>query len=396
MPPVNQEGEIVSRRLKLGASGVHMPPIELGQETARAYEGLDVDFLCYYDQLNLTIPRSIWTPEIVPAAEIWDIDAWLEPWIAITAAALATERIEFFTICDALRRPPALLAQLALSMSHATRGRFGLFLGAGEAKQFAPYGLPRQKPFAHHENALEIIQRFLASTEPVDFRGPIWSLDGAIVGLGPYEGRPPKIAVAGGPGKAMRFGATLADGWMIYLPPCCSAEEYAELVATFRRLGEEAGKDPDSLIVFAAMATIVGETEEKVDEACRNPVLRWDAASLVPHAGAFERMTGAPNPLGDWSYPRDLIPMQISHEHALAIAAQVTPDQVRQTRFAGTPDSVAKQFQPYIDAGATHVLVADYCGLVTTGSYSEAESSTAVADLLTAIRAGNPAGAPVV
>jgi phthiodiolone/phenolphthiodiolone dimycocerosates ketoreductase len=274
-------------------------------------------------------------------------------------------------------------------MSHVSRGRFGLFLGAGEAKQFAPYGLPREKPFAHLEDALRIIRKFLDSTQPVDHDGKIWSLDQAIVGLDAYESRPPTIAVAGGPGKAMRFGATLADGWMIYLPPCCSADEYAEQVAEFRRMGEEAGKDPDSLIVFAAMATIVGETEEKVEEACRNPVLRWDAASLVPHAGAFERMTGAPNPLGDWSYPRDLIPMQITKEHALKIADQVTPEQVRQTRFAGTPDSVAKQFQPYIDAGATHVLVADYCGLVTTGSYSEAESSTAVADLFVAVRQNN-------
>jgi alkanesulfonate monooxygenase SsuD/methylene tetrahydromethanopterin reductase-like flavin-dependent oxidoreductase (luciferase family) len=59
-------------------------------------------------------------------------------------------------------------------------------------------------------------------------------LDQAIVGLDAYAGTPPRIAVAGGPGKAMRYGATLADGWMIYLPPCGSAEQYAEHVTEFR------------------------------------------------------------------------------------------------------------------------------------------------------------------
>lgn len=377
-------------RLKVGGSGVHMPPIELGQQTAQAYEALGLDFLCYYDQLNLTIPRSIWTPDIVPAAAVWDIDAWLEPWIAITAAALATENIEFFTICDALRRPPALLAQLALTMSHASKGRFSLFLGAGETKQFTPYGLPRDKPFGHLEDCLTIIGKFFESNDTVSHQGRIWDLDRAIVGLGAYQDRPPKLCVAGGPGKAMQFAATLADGWMVYLPPSCSAEQYAEHVADLRRMREEAGKDPETLIVFGAMATVVGDTEQIVDEACGNAAMRWDAASLVPHPGAYERMTGKPNPLGDWSYPRDLIPMHISRERALEIADQVTAEDVRKTRFAGTPSSVADQFQPYIEAGITHVLIADYCGLVSTGSYSEAESSTAVADLVTEIRKRNP------
>jgi len=378
--------------LKIGGSGVHMPPIELGQATAKAYEDQGLDFLCYYDQLNLTIPRSIWTPDIVPAAAVWDIDAWLEPWIAITAAALATERIEFFTICDALRRPPALLAQLALTMSHASKGRFTMFLGAGETKQFQPYGLAREKPFGHLEDCLKIIGKFFESCDPVDYQGKIWNLDRAIVGLDAYAGTPPRMCVAGGPGKALNFAATLADGWMVYLPPSGSAEEYAENVADLRRMREQAGKDPDTLTVFGAMATVVGDTEEIVDEACSNAAMRWDAASLVPHPGAYERMTGKDNPLGDWSYPRDLIPMQIPRERALEIADQVTTEDVRRCRFAGTPSSVADQFQPYIDAGMTHVLIADYCGLVTTGSYSEAEQSTAVADLVTEIRKRNPEG----
>ena len=56
------------------------------------------------------------------------------------------------------------------------------------------------------------------------------------------------------------------------------------------------------------------------------------------------------------------------------------------TVAVGHTDATADVTLAAIDAGATHVLVADYCGLVTTGAYSEAESSTAVADLFAAVR----------
>lgn len=351
--------------LKFGTSGVLFPPITLGAQAAKGYEDAGVDFLAYWDQLNLITPRSIWTPDLVPAAEYWNIDTWLEPYPAMTAAALATERVEFMTVNDSLRRPPALLAQLSLTMSHVTEGRFFHCLGAGETKQFTPYGLARSKPFGHLEECLKIIRMFHESTEPVNYEGPIWTLNDAIVGLHPFEGTAPKLMVAGGPGKAMQFGATLADGWMTYVPCCASAEQYAEQVAAFKAQAERAGKDPEDLIIMVGLANLIAEDENILDEIARNTAIRWEVAAMWPEGESFKRVLGRDNPLGaNWSYPRDLVPMSITREHAISIADQITPDDVRTARFLGTPQQVTDQVQPWIDAGATHVLSYNFAGFV--------------------------------
>lgn len=56
--------------------------------------------------------------------------------------------------------------------------------------------------------------------------------------------------------------------------------------------------------------------------------------------------------------------MSISREYAISIANQITPDDVRKARFLGTPSQVADQVQPWIDAGATHVLSYNFAGFV--------------------------------
>jgi phthiodiolone/phenolphthiodiolone dimycocerosates ketoreductase len=354
--------------LKFGTSGVLFPPIALSAQAAKGYEAGGVDFLAYWDQLNLITPRSIWTPDLVPAAEYWNIDTWLEPYPAMTAGALATERIEFMTVNDSLRRPPALLAQLGLTMSHVSQGRFFQCLGAGETKQFRPYGLTRSKPFGHLEECLKIIQMFYDSTEPVSYEGPIWTLQDAIVGLHAYQNTPPRLMVAGGPGKAMQLGATLANGWMTYVPGCASPEQYAEQVAQFKRSAEQAGKDPDDLIIMVGLANLIAEHEGILDDIANNIAIRWEVAAMWPDGESFKRVLGRENPLGaGWSYPRDLIPMSISRDYAISIANQITPDDVRKARFLGTPRQVADQVQPWIDAGATHVLSYNFAGFVAPG-----------------------------
>jgi phthiodiolone/phenolphthiodiolone dimycocerosates ketoreductase len=376
--------------LKFGLTGISFPPIEAGMEAAKAYEAAGVDFLAYWDQLSLTIPRSIWTPDLVPAAQSWDIDTWLDSWQAMAAAALVTEKIEFMTVCDSCRRPPPIVAQQALTLNNISKGRLLLCMGAGETKQFAPYGLPRDKPFGRLEEGMKILRKFFESNEPIDYDGPIWQLKNAIVGLGAYEGQPPPLMIAGGPGRAMRIAGELSDGWMSYLPPCGTPEMYAEQVQDLRRLTEASGRDPDALVIMLGTACLIADTEEKVDEVCRNPAARWDAAALCPDGESFRRMCGRDNPLGsEWSYPRDLIPMDVDRDDALKIIDQLTPDDVRAARFCGTPAHVADQLQPYIEAGASHVLVLNYADLLLTGDFGDSTGGSATLETVDIMRKRN-------
>lgn len=361
------------RDVKYGTNGVEFPPPEANVAACQGYEAAGFDFVVYWDQTCLTIPRSIWTPDLVPAANLYNIDEWMEPWPLMTAAAMSTKRIRIgLTASDVIRRPPSIIAQLALTLDHFAKGRFFIALGAGEMKQCAPYGIVREKPFTRLEEALKIVRLLWENNEPVDYDGPIWKLKDAIIGLKPYQGRGPELLVAGGPGKPLRFAATLADGWVTYFPPTGDAESYSKEVAEFRRYAEEAGKDPENMTRMALFRVVLKDNEAQVEEATHNAALRWDSAALVPGPQAWERH-GRVNPLGaDFAYSRDLIPMAWSREDALKVVEQVPPEMVRKMSFCGTPEQVAGMIQPFIEAGCNHVMIGDYGSLVTSGDMGQA------------------------
>jgi phthiodiolone/phenolphthiodiolone dimycocerosates ketoreductase len=373
------EGKMTKKRLQFGIGGMLVPPAELNVTSVQRYEKEGFDFVAYWDILCSFIPRSIWTPDIVPAAEYFDIDCYMDAYALMAQAAAVTSKIEIGLFAtDSLRRPPAILAQSFLTIDHIAKGRAWFAMGAGEAKQFAPYGLPREKPLAHLEECLKIIRLLGESDGLVDYEGPIWNLKNAILSLPPYNKKMPPLYVVTGPGRGMEICGKYSDGWGTFLPPTGSPEWYAEQVKNIKQIAEANGKDPEQLDFIGGVMAIIAPTEDLVDQATQSPALRWDAAALVSGPDAWKRF-GQKNPLGEgWSYPRDLIPMDWSREDTLKIASQVAPEMLRNLRSCGTPQSVADQLQPYIDAGVNKILIANYAELVLTGGWGDATSGNGV------------------
>jgi phthiodiolone/phenolphthiodiolone dimycocerosates ketoreductase len=362
------------RDVKYGALGIHFPPVEAHFEAARMYEASGVDFMVWADQMSLTIPRTIWTRDLVPSADVWDIDCYMDPFVMITAASSVTESMALgITAVDATRRTPASIAQQALSVDHYCRGRFFLAMGAGEQKQFAPYGLARNKPFAHLEESMKIIRMLWEADGPVSYDGPIWKLERATMVLEPYRGKSPLLLVAGGPGRAIEIAGRYADGWVTYIPTCGDPDWYAEQVRTVKQEAEKNGRDPEKLIFYIAAMSIIDETEERIEEWISHPVLRWDAQAVVPHAATYEAWGEGPHPQGTgYSYPSMLIPQNWTREDALRIAEQVTPGAVRRARATGTPNQVANEIQGYIEAGANWLNLVNYTTLLGSGDFGDA------------------------
>ena len=361
------------QNVKYGMFSVQFPPMDLNTQAAQFYEKAGLDFIAYSDQTCFTIPRSIWTPDIIPAAEFVDVDTALEPLVMMSQAAMVTEKIELGLMAmDVFRRAPPVIAHGILSLDQLSKGRTHFYLGAGEMKQFKSYGLPREKPFTHLEECMKIVLKLVESDGPVNYQGKIWNLENALMTLQPYENKPPKIGCVGG-GKAMDFAGELGMGWGVFLPPCGDPEVFAAGVKRVKEAAERAGKDPDELVIQAAFMTLIESDEEAVQKATENLALRWDcAATLVSDTWSA---AGLKNPLGDkWVYSRDLVPADWSREDALKIANAVDPEAVRKLRICGTSKDAAKQIQPYIEAGANYVWAANYSGLVSTGALSEGDT----------------------
>lgn len=359
------------RNVKYGECPPQFPPVEANRAAVEGFEAAGVDFVCYYDQHTLTIPRTIWTPDIVQAAEFYHVDAWFEPWPQMTEASLATTNLGIgLTVTDSVRRPPSVIAQLGATLDHYSKGRFFLGLGAGEDKQMRPYGIKKDKPFARLEEQLKLIKKYWSTFDPIDYDGEFFKVKQASVGAAPYTPGGPKMIVAGGPGRALRASAQLADGWMTYAPNgTVSPEQYAEQVAEFDRLAIEAGKNPDEMVKLVAFCVLMADTDDELDRIVNNAVVKWDTACIVP-GGEVWRKYGETNPLGDdWAYSQHLFPLEWSREDALKICDAVSPEMVRNLRLTGTPEEVADMVQPYIEAGANHIVLGDYSGVVDTAAF---------------------------
>src|SRR5260370_5160617 len=170
------------RNIKYGLNPVESPPVGAHRAAVQAYDEAGLDFLTYWDQHCLTIPRCLWTHDICHAAEAFHIDSWFEPWPLLTDAAIHTKNIRIgLSASDVTRRPPSVLAQLALTLDHYSEGRFFLALGAGENKQSTPYGLSRDKPLGRIEETLKMLRIWFKTNEPIDYYGKFYKIRNSVI-----------------------------------------------------------------------------------------------------------------------------------------------------------------------------------------------------------------------
>jgi alkanesulfonate monooxygenase SsuD/methylene tetrahydromethanopterin reductase-like flavin-dependent oxidoreductase (luciferase family) len=147
-----------------------------------------------------------------PMAETQDM------WEAMTAAAWLLARTETLTIshlvlCDSLRHP-ALLARQAVSLDHASGGRFELGIGWGsvpaELETFGVGSTDAKVRVARLAETLEVLAA-LWTGEPVDYAGSYFTLKGAQ--QRPVPTKPIPLTIGGVGPKTLKLVAQHADWW---------------------------------------------------------------------------------------------------------------------------------------------------------------------------------------
>ena len=141
-----------------------------------------------------------------------------EAMITSTWLAGRTEQLHVgsLVLCDSFRHPTAL-AREAVSLDHASRGRFELGLGWGSvADELRTFGIGSVEPkvrLSRLRESLEIITALWAG-ETLDYEGEHFRLHGAQQQPGPLGQIP---IVIGGAGKGtMRLVAAHADWWNVH------------------------------------------------------------------------------------------------------------------------------------------------------------------------------------
>ena len=216
--------------------------------------------------------------------------------------------------------PPVIVAKQLADLDAWSGGRLSVGVGVGGEfpEEFAAVGVPVRERGARTDEAMAVLRSLWAGGR-VSHHGRFFDLDdielvpvlppGAAAPRGQVGG--PPLLVSGRKEPAMRRAARLGDGWMPYL---FSPGAYERSVTTIREEAAAAGRDLDAE-GFEWLLYLYCSVRADGDQA------RADVASFL--GGAY-----GTDP---------------------SLLARVAP--------AGTPDEVAGLIQPYVDAGARHIVI---------------------------------------
>ena len=167
-----------------------------------------------------------------------------------TLAALAgqTSRVRLGLLVTGMTyRHPAVFAAEAITIDHASDGRFELSYGAAWFdKEHNELGIPfpgLRDRIDGFEEALQII-RGLLTTDGFTFEGQHFQVRDATLRPRPVQQPHPPIWIgASGEKRTMPIAARYADAWHCFGPPDFLADKSAKLTA----MAEAAGRDPSEI-----------------------------------------------------------------------------------------------------------------------------------------------------
>lgn len=323
----------------------------------RLSQALGVDSFFFPDHYCGFIPRTLWRPEIIPAAKQFPSPhAYLDPFVMLGMVAATYRRVRLATaVTEALRRHPVSLAQAALTIDHISKGRFILGLGNGERENTEPYGAPFTKRVARLQEALAIIRLLWGSQgEPIDFDGDFWSLRQALFTTPLYKGKAPPIWLAAHAPRMLQLTGRYADGWLPNrrFPPAeyrASLRQISAAAAAARR--NMAAFEPGLMIAFA-----LGRDRRTTLTSLLTLPISAVLAMQLP--GTVWARHGLRHPLGEsFEGFADFLPEQVTLEQIDTAHRQLTPELLEETCLAGNIEEVTVAVRALVDAGLRHLVL---------------------------------------
>jgi probable F420-dependent oxidoreductase len=163
-----------------------------------------------------------------------------DPFVAVTAAAAATERLKVATgVCLIVERDPIVTAKEVATVDRVSGGRFLFGVGAGwNLEEMANHGTDPGRRFALMRERIEAMKAIWIEEEAeyhgthVDF-DPIWSWPK------PLQQPHPPVVVGGNGEKVIDRVLAFGDEWM---PNWGGPEQIGARIEELRRRADEAGR----------------------------------------------------------------------------------------------------------------------------------------------------------
>jgi probable F420-dependent oxidoreductase len=217
----------------------------------------------------------------------------LDPFVALTAAAAATDRLLIGTgICLVIERDPITLAKEVASLDFLSKGRFIFGIGGGwNREEMENHGTdPAQRWKLLRERVLAM--KAIWTEDEAEFHGelvnfgPVWSWPKPV-----QKPHPPILVGGDGPHTLQRV-VEYGDGWMPI--PGRGKIPLSERIAELNRLAAEAGRGPIPISLFGAQPR--SELLERYAEAGVDRCVFWlppaPAGEVLPILDRYAELAG--------------------------------------------------------------------------------------------------------
>jgi len=169
----------------------------------------------------------------------------LDPFMALTAASMTTQRIKLGTgICLVVERDPIHMAKQVATIDYLSGGRFIFGIGAGwNAEEMANHGTVFETRFALMRERIEAMKTIWAN-DVAEYHGTHVHLEPLWCWPKPVQKPHPPIIVGGAFPQGAKRAIAYGNGWM---PIVGRSLDALAVVSAYRQLVTESGRNPDDL-----------------------------------------------------------------------------------------------------------------------------------------------------
>lgn len=274
----------------------------------------------------------------------------LEAWSILAGLSSRTKRVTLgVCVSDPHRRHPAVLAHTATTLDIMSSGRMVLGMGAGEAMNLDPSGIPWGRPVSRMREAIIVIKK-LWTEESVNYIGEFLKLTDAFLSPKPLQSPHPPIWVAANSPKAMKISAELADGWIptgVLMTPSI----YQKNLRKIRKWASDAGRDSSEIEPAVFLCTVAAEDKE----TARN-FMEFPAKILLTLTPKLLEDYGVKLPSEELHLSRFVFnPKTV--QNLLEAVKEIPYKPIEEIFVFGTPDDCIGKLEKYVEAGARHFLI---------------------------------------
>ncbi|MFY0614326.1 MAG: LLM class flavin-dependent oxidoreductase [Hyphomicrobiaceae bacterium] len=296
-----------------------------------------------------------------------------EGFLVAQHAAAHTERLGYMIAHRPGFVAPTLMARKIATFDQITKGRVAIHIitGKSDAEQQGDGDYsPKVERYERASEYLALMRKTWSATEPFDFDGRFYRVNGAASDVHPVQDPHPPLFFGGASEGALTMGAEHCDIYAIYGEPLATT---AERIADFRAKAAKFGRTPG---FNGSFRPIIAETEEAA----------WEKANhiLAGMAGAKgwarqENITTPVDNAGRRIY--DMALRQDVYDTCLWMGvAKATGALGNVSCLVGTPEQVAAAIVEYYKLGVASILIRGFDPFNDTIEFGH--------DLIPRIRAG--------